>query len=198
MSTGVIIGVIVAVVIVAALVVWLMLARLRRRQQLRERFGPEYDKAVDDGQNRRAAERELGEREKRHEQFDIMPLSTTARDSYAQQWALIQAQFVDRPGVAVAEADRLVIVVMGERGYPTEGYQQQLTDLSVQHASTLEHYRSAHDIKSRHDQSQVSTEELREAMVHYRSLFEDLLDANGDSRTNHAGTNNRGVNHPGP
>lgn len=197
MSTGVIIGVIVAVVVVAALVVWLTLARLRRRQQLRERFGPEYDKAVDDGQNRRSAERELGEREKRHEQFDITPLSPTARDRYAQQWALIQAQFVDRPSVAVAEADRLVMVVMGERGYPTEDYQQQLTDLSVEHASTLEHYRSAHDIKSRHDQSQVSTEELRTAMVHYRSLFEDLLDATVDSRADHVGDSGRGVNHPG-
>jgi hypothetical protein len=197
MSTGVIIGVIAVVVLVAALVVWLMLTRLRRRQQLRDRFGPEYDKAVDDGQTRRAAERELGEREKRHQQFDITPLSPTARDNYAQQWTLIQAQFVDRPGVAVAEADRLVVVVMGERGYPTEDYQQQLTDLSVQHASTLEHYRSAHDIKSRHDESQVSTEELRTAMVHYRSLFEDLLDATVDSRADQVGHTGRGVTHPG-
>ncbi|WP_206078105.1 hypothetical protein [Prauserella endophytica] len=197
MSTGVIIGVIVAVVIVAALVVWLVVARLRRRQQLRDRFGPEYDKAVDDGQNRRAAERELGEREKRHEQFDITPLSPTARDGYAQQWALIQAKFVDRPDIAVAEADRLVVVVMGERGYPTEDYQQQVTDLSVQHASTLEHYRSAHDIKTRHDQSQVSTEELRKAMVHYRSLFEDLLDPTVDGRADHVDNAGRGVN-PNP
>lgn len=198
MSTGVIIGVIVAVVVVvAALVVWLTVARLRRRQQLRDRFGPEYDKAVDDGQTRRSAERELGEREKRHEQFDITPLSPTARDRYTQQWTLIQAQFVDRPGVAVAEADRLVTVVMGERGYPTEDYRQQLTDLSVEHASTLEHYRSAHDIKSRHDQSQMSTEELREAMVHYRSLFEDLLDATVGSQADHVGNSGRGVNQPG-
>jgi len=193
MSTGMIIGVIV-VVVVAVLVVWLVVARLRRRQQLRDRFGPEYDKVVDDGQNRRAAERELGEREKRHEQFDITPLSPAARDGYAQQWALIQEKFVDRPDIAVAEADRLVVVVMGERGYPTEDYQQQLTDLSVQHASTLEHYRSAHDIKSRHDQSQVSTEELRTAMVHYRSLFEDLLDADVDGRADHVDNAGRGVN----
>lgn len=187
MSTGLIIGIVAAVVIVAALVVWLTVTRLRRRQQLRDRFGPEYDKAVDDGQNRRAAERELGEREKRHEQLDIKPLSPKARDGYAKQWTLIQAQFVDRPDIAVAEADRLVVVVMGDRGYPTEDYQQQVTDLSVQHAATLEHYRSAHDIKSRHDQDQVSTEELRQAMVHYRALFEDLLDTDADGRADHAG-----------
>lgn len=198
MSTGMIIGVVVAVVIVAAVAVWLVMARLRRRQQLRDRFGPEYDKAVDDGQNRRAAERELGEREKRHEQLDITPLSPAARDGYAKQWALIQAKFVDRPDSAVAEADRLVVVVMGERGYPTEDYQQQVTDLSVQHASTLEHYRSAHDIKTRHDQNQVSTEELRKAMVHYRSLFEDLLDATVDSRTGNVDNAGHGTNpHPG-
>lgn len=193
MSTLMIIGVIV-VVIVAAVAVWLVVAHLRRRQQLRDRFGPEYDKAVDDGQNRRAAERELGEREKRHEQFDITPLSPAARDDYAQQWALIQTKFVDRPDIAVAEADRLVVVVMGERGYPTEDYDQQVTDLSVQHASTLEHYRSAHDIKSRHDQDQVSTEELRQAMVHYRSLFEDLLDATVDGRTGNVDNVGPGVN----
>lgn len=193
MSTLVVIGVIV-VVVVAAVAVWLVVARLRRRQQLRDRFGPEYDKAVDDGENRRAAERELGEREKRHEQFDITPLSPTARDDYARQWAVIQAKFVDHPDIAMAEADRLVVVVMGERGYPTEDYQQQVADLSVEHASTLEHYRSAHDIKSRHDQDQVSTEELRQAMVHYRSLFEDLLDVDVDSRTDHAGKAGRGVN----
>lgn len=196
MSTGMIIGVIAAVVVVA-LVVWLTVARLRRRQQLRDRFGPEYDKAVDDGQNRRAAERELGDREKRHEQLDIKPLSPTARDGYAQQWASIQVKFVDHPDVAVAEADRLVVVVMSERGYPTEDYQQQVTDLSVQHASTLEHYRSAHDIKSRHDQDQVSTEELRQAMVHYRSLFEDLLDSDVDGRADHVENTGRDAN-PNP
>jgi FtsZ-interacting cell division protein ZipA len=196
MSTGMII--VVVVVIVAVLFVGLLAARLRRRQQLRERFGPEYDKAVDDGQNRRAAERELGEREKRHEQFDITPLSPAARDGYAQQWALIQAKFVDHPDTSVAEADQLVVVVMGERGYPTEDYEQQVADLSVEHASTLAHYRSAHDIKSRHDQDQVSTEELRQAMVHYRSLFEDLLDINADSRTDNVDNAGSGVNpHPG-
>jgi hypothetical protein len=198
MSTVMTIVLIAAIVLAAGLLVWLGLTRLRRRQQLRDRFGPEYDKALDDGENRRTAERELSEREKRHEQLDITPLSPAARDDYAQQWTMVQTRFVDRPDVAVAEADRLVVVVMGERGYPTEDYQQQVTDLSVEHAKTLGHYRSAHDIKTRHDEGQVSTEELRKAMVHYRSLFEDLLDADVDGRTGNVDNAGRGVDrHPG-
>lgn len=175
MSTGAIIVLVVVIAVVVAVVGWLVSTRLRS-QRLRNRFGPEYDRTVDDRQDRRAAERELAQREKRHTRLRITPLSKTARDRYEQEWAQIQAQFVDQPETSVTEADRLVVTVMGERGYPTEGYQQQLSDLSVEHASTLEHYRSAHEIKSRHDESQASTEELREAMVHYRALFEELLE----------------------
>jgi len=174
MSTGAIIGLIVAAVIVVALV-WFGWNQLRRRQ-LRERFGSEYDRTVESADSKRAAERELAQREKRHSEYDITPLSPAERERFTKQWALIQEQFVDQPGSAVVEADRLVTVVMGERGYPTEGYDQQVSDLSVRHASTLEHYRTAHDIKGRNDESQVSTEELREAMVHYRSLFHELLE----------------------
>jgi len=175
MSTGAIIGVIVAAVIVVALA-WLVMTQVRRRR-LRERFGPEYGRAVESGGGTRAAERELMQREKRHSELDIKPLPPAERERYSKQWTLVQEQFVDRPGSAVAEADRLVTVVMGECGYPTEGYDQQVADLSVRHASTLEHYRVAHDIKHRDEVSQASTEELREAMVHYRSLFNELLDS---------------------
>lgn len=180
MSTGAII-LIVVVVIAVAVVAWLVRMQMRRRH-LQERFGPEYDKALESGDGRRAAERELTDREKRHEKYDIQPLSETERKRFSVEWTLIQERFVDQPGAAVAEADRLVTVVMGERGYPTEDYQQQVSDLSVRHSSTLDHYRNAHEIKSRHDESQASTEELREAMVHYRSMFEDLLDVNQDRR----------------
>jgi hypothetical protein len=182
MSTAAIVIVIVLAVIVLALAGWFVM-RNRRRQQLRERFGAEYDRTVGERDSRRDAERELTQREKRHAELDIKPLSSTDRDRYAQQWTLIQQQFVDRPGTAVAEADRLVTVVMGERGYPTEGYRQQVSDLSVRHGATLDHYRSAHDIKTRNDDSRVATEELREAMVHYRSLFEDLLESDVDGRS---------------
>jgi len=175
MSTGAIIGVIVAAVVVVALG-WLVWTQVRRRR-LREQFGPEYDRAIESGDGTRAAERELLQREKRHNEYDIKPLPPAERERYTKQWALIQEQFVDQPGPAVTEADRLVTVVMGERGYPTEGYDQQVSDLSVRHSSTLEHYRVAHDIKDRNEESQASTEELREAMVHYRSLFRELLDS---------------------
>lgn len=180
MSTGAFIGLLVAIVVVAAIVV--LIVKARQRRHLREQFGSEYDRALEHGESRRAAERELAEREKRHAELDIKPLSDGERERHASQWALIQERFVDSPSSAVVEADRLVTVVMGERGYPTEGYQQQVTDLSVRHASTLDHYREAHEIKTRHDESEASTEELREAMVHYRSLFEDLLDTDVNQR----------------
>ena len=182
MSTSAIVVLIVVIVAVLGVGGWLMWSQLRRRQ-LRERFGPEYDRTLEDQESRRAAERDLAEREKRHAKLDIKPLSQDERDRFAGQWDLIQQQFVDHPGAAVADADRLVTVVMKERGYPTEDYRQQVADLSVQHASVLEHYRSAHDIRSRSEESQVRTEELREAMVHYRSMFEDLLESAVDNRS---------------
>jgi hypothetical protein len=187
MSTAAIVVIVVLAVIVLAGIGWFV-TQSRRRQQLRERFGSEYDRTVDERESRTKAERELAKREERHAKLDIKPLSNTDRDRYAQQWTLIQQQFVDRPETAVVEADRLVTVVMGERGYPTEGYQQQVSDLSVRHATTLDHYRSAHDIKTRSADGQVATEDLREAMVHYRSLFEDLLDSDVDER--HGNTRN--------
>jgi len=174
MSTGAIIVLIVVVVVVGALAVWLAQTQLRRKR-LRERFGTEYDRTISEADDRRAAERELAEREKRHSEFDIKPLSDSERKRFSTEWTLIQERFVDTPGDAVVEADRLVTTVMGERGYPTEDYRQQLSDLSVRHSSTLDHYRTAHEIRSRHDESQASTEELREAMLHYRSLFEELV-----------------------
>ncbi|HEU5473841.1 MAG TPA: hypothetical protein VFV67_24615 [Actinophytocola sp.] len=181
MSTGATIVVIVVAVVVLALGAWFIRQQVRRRQ-LRERFGPEYDRALEDGADRREVERDLAERERRHADLDIRPLDEAARERYGEDWTRIQAEFVDDPGGAVAEADRLVTVVMAERGYPTEGYEQQLTALSVQHAATLGHYRSAHDVMQQHTEQQASTEDLREAMVHYRSLFEDLLEAPVDNQ----------------
>lgn len=190
MSTGATIVIIVVAVIVLALLGWFLWTQNRRRQ-LRERFGGEYDRTVQERESRSAAERDLLERQQRHAKLDIKPLSSADRDRYAQQWMLIQQQFVDQPEGAVAEADRLVTVVMGERGYPTEGYRQQVTDLSVRHSSVLEHYRTAHDIRTRTDDGAADTEELREAMVHYRSLFEDLLDSDVDGKPNGHGAGAR-------
>lgn len=181
MSTGTIIGIVIAVVVILVVVAVLVMMR-KRRAHLREQFGPEYERKVRE-QPRREAERELAEREKRHSKLDIKELSPTQRDRYAQHWALVQEQFVDRPAQSVDEADRLVTALMAERGYPTEDYDQQVADLSVGHAQTLGHYREAHAIKERNASTQVSTEELRAAMVHYRALFDDLL-GQADHRTN--------------
>jgi hypothetical protein len=174
MSTGAIIILIVAVVIVLAAAGWLVFERMRGAR-LRERFGPEYERALADGQSRRAAERELAARERRHRGYDIKPLPADVRMRYEQHWVVIQQRFVDDPTRSVFEADRLVSAVMAERGYPTDGYDQQLADLSVRHASVLDHYRSGHDIHERHTETPVSTEELREAVLHYRTLVRELL-----------------------
>ncbi|MFD4533530.1 hypothetical protein ACFWNL_17765 [Kitasatospora sp. NPDC058397] len=178
MTTGtlaVIIGAVVVLLIVCALVARLVV----RRRHLRERFGPEYDRAVEARVGRLAADRELHEREERHDALDIKPLPPAARERYTQDWNRAQEQFVDRPDDAVHEADRLVTTLMTERGYPTEGYEQQLKDLSVEHGNVLTHFRSAHEVNDRSSRHQASTEELRGAMVHYRTLFEELLH-NGD------------------
>jgi hypothetical protein len=173
MSTGAVVGII---VVVALLVLAVLVAiPVMRRQQLKSKFGPEYDRAVEAHEDRGAAERELRDRQRRHARLEIRPLAADKREQYGQQWVQVQERFVDDPRAAVAEADELVTALMAERGYPTDGYEQQLADLSIDHSRTLDHYRAAHDTRQRADGESASTEDLREAMVHYRALFEDLL-----------------------
>ncbi len=184
MSTGAIIGVVAAVVVVLVLVALLAKERSRRKH-LRDRFGPEYDRTLSE-QPRREAERELAEREKRHATLDIKELSPESRERYTREWAAVQERFVDHPTQAVDEADRLVTELMAERGYPTDGDpQQRFADLSVEHASTVDNYRTAHGVHARKDTEEVSTEELREAIVRYRSLFDDLLGTRAENRSAH-------------
>ncbi|MFC4119758.1 hypothetical protein [Nonomuraea zeae] len=166
---------VVVVAVVALAAVGYMLQQQKRRSHLRERFGPEYERIVAEHDNRREAEQELISREQRHSELDIRPLTDESRDSYANRWTEVQERFVDAPGFAVTEADQLVTAVMAERGYPTEDFEQRLSDLSVGHAATLDHYRTAHEISGRAARKEASTEELRQAMVHYRALFEELL-----------------------
>ncbi|HSA48530.1 MAG TPA: hypothetical protein VLH10_00245 [Yinghuangia sp.] len=176
MSTGAVIGIIVAVLgvlLILAAVMWMH----GRRRELRERFGPEYDRTVRAEGSRRAAERELRARRKRHDSLDIQPLPPAAREQYAQEWSAVQEHFVDTPDDAVAEADVLVTRLMNDRGYPTEGYEQRIKDLSVEHGRTLEHYRDAHEVHKRATAHEATTEELRGAMVHYRAVFNELLTA---------------------
>jgi hypothetical protein len=167
---------VVVVAVVALTAVYFVLQQQKRRTHLRERFGPEYERIVaEHDNNRREAEQELLDREQRHSELDIRPLTAESREAYANQWTEIQERFVDAPEQAVTQADKLVTSVMAERGYPTEDFEQRVSDLSVAHAATLDHYRTAHDISGRAATKEASTEDLRQAMVHYRSLFEDLL-----------------------
>ncbi|MEV4442727.1 hypothetical protein AB0K09_27670 [Streptomyces sp. NPDC049577] len=185
MSTGTLLEIIIPVVVVIALVavaVW----TITRRHRLRERFGPEYDRTVERADSRLAGERELRAREKRHDELTIKPLPDNVRDRYTREWSSVQQEFVDRPEDAVHDADRLVTSLMHERGYPTEGYEQQLKDLSVEHGRTLEHYRAAHEVETLSTRTKATTEQLRGAMVHYRALFDELLSNGG--RAQHART----------
>lgn len=176
MSAVAIVGIIIAGVVVLALGFWLVRFEIRRRH-LRDRFGPEYDRIREDAPGRRAAEQELTERERRHVELGIQPISTMSKDRYTKSWALIQATFVDQPTKAVDEADRLVVSIMQERGYPYADYDERVSMLSVEHGAALHHYRAGHDIRGRHADSALSTEDLRAAMVHYRTFIEDLLES---------------------
>lgn len=176
MSTA--IWVVIAVAVVAALIAAVYLARTRARtQRLRRRFGPEYDRTLENEGGRTAAERELRSREQRHDDLELHDLDPRRREQYREQWVRVQERFVDTPEAAVEQADGLVTVVMGERGYPTHGFEDKVAHLSVEHGRTMEHYRSAHAISGRAANKEASTEDLRQAMVHYRALFDELLAA---------------------
>jgi hypothetical protein len=164
--------IIVVLVVVAAIVYG---AQASRRKKLQSTFGPEYDRAVADTGSRTEAEKELRERERRHAELELKPLSPESQAKYAADWEEVQIQFVDNPSEAVGTADELVTLLIAERGYPTHDYQDRLADLSVEHASTLQQYRDAHEISDRSRAGEASTEDLRQALVHYRALFADLL-----------------------
>ncbi|GAA1276605.1 hypothetical protein Psi02_00420 [Planotetraspora silvatica] len=177
----------VAVVVVAVaviLVVGYLVSGQNRRRHLQSRFGPEYDRTVEESDSRKEAEQDLLAREERHAKLDIRPLDPETRESYATKWTEVQERFVDAPGFAVTEADALVTSVMADRGYPTNEFEQRLSDLSVAHGATLDHYRAAHDISSRAARQDASTEELRQAMVHYRALFQELLADSAETPVN--------------
>jgi|SRR5579859_2443323 len=170
------IAVIITVVIVGMAICW-MLIRRRRSEHLRKRFGPEYDRVAQEHGNQRRAEAVLETREKRVERLHIHPLTPKDRDHFAQAWQADQARFVDDPKGAVTEADRLVAEVMKARGYPVADFDQRVADVSVDHPHVIENYLAAAEIAERHRRGEATTEDLRQAMVYYRKLFEDLLEA---------------------
>jgi len=165
---------VVALFVVGALV-WAYIQR-QRTGQLRHRFGPEYDHVVQERGSLTKAESELVERAKRISKLSIRPLTPGERSHYAELWKMEQARFVDDPRDAVHRADHLVEEVMKLRGYPMADFEQRAADISVDHPLLVEHYRSAHDIATRNSRGQADTEDLRRAMISYRSLFEDLLE----------------------
>jgi hypothetical protein len=176
----IVIGVIVALVVIAA--ISFLLARERRSKQLRQRFGPEYDRVLKKEGEVRRAEGVLQMRAKRHDKFSLRPLSESSRPDFAGRWKTVQSQFVDEPKGAVAQADLLVNEVMVARGYPMADFEQRAADISVDHPVVVENYRAAHAIAQRHSAGEASTEDLRKAMVHYRSLFEELLEDSSAER----------------
>jgi hypothetical protein len=150
--------------------------RRRKREQLKRRFGPEYDRAViEQHGDAHRAEATLVDREKRVDAFPIRALSPVDREAYAMEWAAVQRRFVDDPSAAVGTADRLVNRMMIDRGYPMADFEQRAADISVSYPAVVQNYRAAHEIVLRHTDGQATTEDLRQAMVHYRSLFDELL-----------------------
>jgi hypothetical protein len=168
--------VIILIVIALAVIVAIVYGvQASRRKQLQNTFGPEYDRVLADTGSRSGGEKELREREKRHAELELKPLSAESKATYSTAWEEVQIEFVDNPAQAVSTADDLVTRLIAECGYPTDNYDDQLANLSVDHARTLGHYRDAHAISRRSSDGGASTEDLRQALVHYRALFADLL-----------------------
>jgi hypothetical protein len=162
----------IAVVTVAA---WISM-RKRRTARLKEQFGPEYDRTVQGTDDRAAAESELISRQQRLEVVDIRPVTGEVRERYAEEWRAVQARFVDEPADALDDADQLVMKLLRERGYPMDSFEQRQADISVDHPVVVENYRKAHAISLETANGGTNTEQMRQGMVHYRTLFEDLLE----------------------
>ena len=165
----------VAVVLIIAVSAWLYLRKRRSTTAgLRHRFGPEYERAVREHGSERKAEAKLTDREKRIEKLNIRELNPMERERFSELWKSVQSHFVDSPKGAVTEGDDLVSSLMKTRGYPISDFDQRADDISVDHPQVVENYRSAHEIAMRVGKDQATTEDLRTAMIHYRSLFEEL------------------------
>lgn len=182
MNTLTIIVLVVLVVVVAAGVVGaIIMLRRRRSAELQHSFGSEYQRTVEGSENRGSAEKHLRQREKRRDRFEVKPLSSDAVVRYREEWNGIQQRFVDEPGHAVEQADRLVVRVMRERGYPVDDFDQRAEDVSVDHPEIAQHYRDAHTVAIAQSQGQADTEQLRTAVTSYRALVEALLDQDRNS-----------------
>ncbi|MET0188615.1 MAG: hypothetical protein ABW212_06425 [Pseudonocardia sediminis] len=195
MSTTVVIIVVVVVIVLVLGVI--LLIRQRRGAHLREQFGSEYDRTVEETGDRREAEKALEERRERRESLDIRPLPPEQREQYRQHWARLQQAFPDDPGGSVRNADGLVVAIMRDRGYPVENFDQRAADVSVDHPEAVEHYREARRIAEAHNAGRASTDDLRVAVTSYRALVDALLDDGGTDRPGDR-DGNRGRAHRDP
>ena len=168
--------IVIGAALVAGVAVWLVTSR-RRSERLRGRFGPEYNRVASSAESTREAETELARREERREVLDIRPLPEASRARYVEEWKLIQAEFVDEPSRAVTRADSLLQKVMAERGYPVEKFDQRAADLSTDYPKVVENYREGHRLATTSHEDGSETEELRQAMRHYRALFAELVES---------------------
>ena len=164
-------------IIVAIAVAALIYFQKQRTKRLRNKYGPEYDRLTNEYGSAKRAESDLDHREKRLAKINIRALSKEETDRFAESWRAVQAGFVDDPSAAVGNADNLVGDLMKTRGYPMGDFEQRAADISVDHPRVVEHYRAAHTIASRTERGDVNTEDMRQAMVHYRALFDELIEA---------------------
>ena len=176
----ILIAAIVVIAVIAVIVVARSVNSRKRTKRLKEQFGPEYERTLAETGEQHAAEDELAARERRRDKLNIVALSPQAREKYAASWRAVQTAFIDNPSSAVGDADRLVMAVMRERGYPIEDFDQRAADISVDHPAVVDNYRAAHRISLSQQQGNVDTEEERQAFVHYRALFEKLLETGKD------------------
>ena len=167
--------IIVLVLVIIGVIVGLVFARSRRTQRLHDQFGPEYDHTVQKMGDEKKAQTELDARQKHVEALNIRPLSDSERARYLADWTAVQSKFVDEPGQAIVDADRLIMEVMQIRAYPVADFEQRAADISVKYPALVSNYRAARVIALKNEQHQANTEELRQAMIYYRSLFEELL-----------------------
>ena len=182
---GVLIAIIVAVIVVVGLAFWFI--QQRRRTELKGRFGLEYDRTIKTAETRGQGEKQLAEREKRVEKFQLKTLEPKETQRFSAEWISAQGHFVDEPSSAIKEADGLVQQIMSARGYPITNFEQQAADISVDHPEVISNYRAAHTIAEKNQTDGSSTEDLRQAMVYYRSLFEELLGAPATAKQNTGG-----------
>lgn len=175
MNTTYIIIAVVLVLVILGIVLWSMMARRKRSERLQNQFGPEYDHTVQVLGDEKKAQTELEKRQKHVETLNIRPLSANEHKRYLADWVAVQSKFVDEPGQAIVDADRLIMEVMQLRAYPVSDFEQRAADVSVSYPALVSNYRAARVIALKNQEHQADTEELRHAMIYYRSLFDELL-----------------------